>query len=751
MGWGMDALHIKRNKYNVGIYKDITIKVIISLLMAGLITFFIFGSLWNEKHELIHTILEAISICIGMSIFLILWNKQELKYSINSILGFGFFAVSIFDFMHIYYYIKTSFYGGLNANIAIGYWVIGRLVKSITILVFSFIPYCKSINKYFMMISTIISISFVSYIIEQGLAPFPVLYNENGYTKIKLLFECVVIIISIISLFKLRSNIEKEIDVSFKYLYISILISIVAEVCFITLNNITSFGVICGHVLKVFSYYFLYKSVFKGLIKSPYDRLRENNEKLSDILDSIPIAICTYNKNNEISFVNERFEQLFKCSRESLLGLGNKEVSEAFDMEVRYEDDLCYIVNSKEEDLKNIIRAYRDASGEEVNIVLNTHKINDGILVLLSDVEHEQEIENLNLQAQTILNSINVPTMIIDSEDCIVACNNYFLNLIDLDSVDINKISIQDLYEMLRISCPNDIDKASSENLDKEVEDWIIETINGEKRRIKATISEITNIQHNTLGKIFVFENISKRKEEELKLINQEKLALIGQMGATIVHETRNFLSTIKGNSQLIGLYAKDERVKQYAKKINTSTDEVNRIISDFLCLSKPKDAVMEEMAVCDLLRSMECTIETSSLMKGIEIQFVYNIDDRYILCDESQIRQVVLNISKNAMEAMIEVSKPKLIVESGIIKGNDNVYIRISDNGIGMKKETLEKIGIPFFTTKHSGTGLGLSVCYNIIKNHGGYIKVDSKESEGTSFTIVFPEINDDNIDDCV
>lgn len=115
------------------------------------------------------------------------------------------------------------------------------------------------------------------------------------------------------------------------------------------------------------------------------------------------------------------------------------------------------------------------------------------------------------------------------------------------------------------------------------------------------------------------------------------------------------------------------------------STDEVNRIISDFLSLSKPKQAVMEEVTVCDLLKSMEVTLETSSLIKGIDIEFLYNIDERYILCDEAQIRQVVLNICKNAIEAMDEVPNPKLIIEAGIIEETNNVYIKIVDNGKGM------------------------------------------------------------------
>lgn len=233
-------------------------------------------------------------------------------------------------------------------------------------------------------------------------------------------------------------------------------------------------------------------------------------------------------------------------------------------------------------------------------------------------------------------------------------------------------------------------------------------------------------------------------KAQQQKNIHQEKLALLGQMGATIVHETRNFLTTIKGCSQLIETVSSEKKVIEYARKINANTDEVNRIISDFLSLSKPKNPIMEEIAVRDLLASIEATVKASSLIKDIEVDFINSIDDRYISCDETQLKKVVLNLCKNAVEAMSNLPSPKLTIEVGI-EGHSNVYIKISDNGRGMSKETLTKIGTPFFTTKQSGTGLGLSVCYDIVEQHGGRIQVSSEVGHGTEFIIYLPGVEEE------
>lgn len=740
----MNTLQINK-KESLIIYQDIISKVILSLIIGFFLSFIIWTLAWSENKEFIHKILEVISVCIGFSIFLILWNRQELQDNINPILGYGFLIVSIFDFIHMYSYGEFTFYVGASGEYSVKYWLFSRIVQAVSLLIFSFYPYYKSINKYLSMLLVMSISGIFFFIIQLDLGSLGYLYNVSDVMVIKVAVEFIVISMLLISLIELGSNIQEKKNIKFKYLYISIVIIIPSEIFFAFFNHLDSFYSLYGHILKVTSFYFLYKSVFKGLVKSPYDKLKESNGNLYKILDSIPMAILAYDSMGKVSFVNEGFEKLFKCSKNGLLGLGNKEINEIYSPEFIYENDLSYSFNSKLDNFKNVIRTYRDTKGNKVDVIMSSHKINDGMLVILNDARDEQEIENLNLQAQIILNSINVPTMILDTEDKIIACNSWFVNLINLENVDISKISIQDLYAILRISCSKGVTKSYNENLDKEVEQWIIETLDGDKKIVNATISKITNIQNDVIGKMFVFEDISKRKEEELKLINQEKLALIGQMGATIVHETRNFLSTIKGNSQLVEMYVKDEKVKQYAKKINTSTDEVNRIISDFLNLSKPKEAIIEEIAVRDLLDSIESTIKTSSLIKGIEIEFVYNIDDRYIACDESQIKQVLLNICKNAAEAMIEVSNPKLIVEVGLIEEDNKIYIKISDNGIGMKKEILEKIGTPFFTTKHNGTGLGLSACFNIIKDHRGSITIDSAEGEGTVFTIILPEIEDD------
>lgn len=744
-------LHLKYNKTNLGGYKDITIKFISVLLGALLVSILIWIVLWDKNKDLIHSIFGITSVCIGVATFLIIWNKRGDENNVNHILGLGFLVVSIFDFMHTYYYNGLIVNDILKSQLSIGFSLLARLIEVTILMIFSIAPYIKNINRNIMIIGTIIITSSFFCIIYVYPNWASHLYDAYGITIIKVVLEYSVIIIAVLVLLKLNSNLQREHLIKFKYLYMCILLMIPSEACLTFYKDLGSFWVVFGHVLKTFSYFYLYKAVFQSLINYAYDKLSENNQRLADILNAIPISIHTYNSDNEIDFVNRKFEELFKCPKEDVLGLNDRKALKVLQrVGNKSEDTLTTRVKNDEDDTNNIIRSYLNSDGKEIKVLINAHKVNGGILVLASDVKQEQEIKNLNLQAQTILNSVTEPTMLIDDEWKIVACNNVYASLIEVEYEDIIGVSIYKLYDILKLSNKERGNVFKNGEFKNEVIEWSIETTKGKKKQLQITISVITNIYNENIGVMFVARDISKMKEEQLKLINQEKLALLGQMGATIVHETRNFLTTIKGNSQLIELYVENEKIKKYARKINSDTNEVNRIISDFLSLSKPRETELEEVAFNDLVSSMKNTIETSSLMKQVELILDLDYDERYIYCDETQIRQVILNICKNAIEAMESILSPVLHISTGLDEYRKEVFIKISDNGEGMDNQTIKKIGTPFFTTKKTGTGLGLNACYEIIKEHKGRIDIQSELGKGTAFKIIIPYIDDDLEDIC-
>jgi signal transduction histidine kinase len=170
---------------------------------------------------------------------------------------------------------------------------------------------------------------------------------------------------------------------------------------------------------------------------------------------------------------------------------------------------------------------------------------------------------------------------------------------------------------------------------------------------------------------------------------------------------------------------------------------ELNRIeyiISEFLVLAKPQNVVYKERDVRPLLEHIIALAETHAIMHNVQIAAVYEKELPLVKCEENQLKQVFLNLLKNAVEAMSGGGEVRVEVRW---EQQKNLLIRFVDQGCGIAEERIPKLGEPFYTTKEKGTGLGLMVSYKIIENHGGTINVISRERKGTTFEIRLPACN--------
>ncbi|WP_420901910.1 ATP-binding protein [Paenibacillus dendritiformis] len=242
---------------------------------------------------------------------------------------------------------------------------------------------------------------------------------------------------------------------------------------------------------------------------------------------------------------------------------------------------------------------------------------------------------------------------------------------------------------------------------------------------------------------LFSIKDVSDFKRIEQTAYQNDKLAILGKIAAAIAHEIRNPLTSIRGFIQLLRPHLMHLGKEEYARIILAEIDRANDIIFEFLNSSKPSAPMTSEVPISSLLREVVLLTESEALMKGCEIELEEDPhgDTHYVSIDVKQIKQVILNIIRNAIEAIghvQEVRQGRIRITSE--KEGRYVAIRIRDNGIGMEQKTLEHLFDPFFTTKAEGTGLGLSVSYRIIKNHGGIIDVDSKAEEWTEFVIKLP-----------
>ncbi|MBT2637774.1 ATP-binding protein [Bacillus sp. ISL-39] len=216
-------------------------------------------------------------------------------------------------------------------------------------------------------------------------------------------------------------------------------------------------------------------------------------------------------------------------------------------------------------------------------------------------------------------------------------------------------------------------------------------------------------------------------------LRQKEKLAVIGQMATAIAHEIKNPLSSLKGFTQL--QQEKDKGDEQYYPIMLNEIDRINAIVNDLLILGKPNTGVKTPKRLVDIIQYVISVIDPHAQRKDIHIE--YDVDDSAVLlCDENQMKQVFINLIKNAMEAMPDGGT--VTIESKTDGGRPIISVR--DEGCGIPPEKLAKLGEPFYTTKQNGNGLGLMVTKKIVEEHEGTLNIQSEMEKGTVVTISIP-----------
>jgi PAS domain S-box-containing protein len=245
--------------------------------------------------------------------------------------------------------------------------------------------------------------------------------------------------------------------------------------------------------------------------------------------------------------------------------------------------------------------------------------------------------------------------------------------------------------------------------------------------------------EHRVTGSLIYVEDITEKRGREARLRRAENLASLTTLAAGVAHEIKNPLGSISIHIQLMqkALAAgRKDSLDKYIAVVNEEIDRLNHIVVDFLFAVRPMDMDLHEGdlnaligELVDFVRfelsdaSITCDLELEEGLPGI------NLDERYL-------KQALLNLVKNAAAAMPAGGKITIRTE----RKDNEVFITVRDTGLGIPEENLSKIFEPYFTTKPTGSGLGLTLVFKIIREHRGEIAVTSTEGEGSCFTISLP-----------
>lgn len=394
----------------------------------------------------------------------------------------------------------------------------------------------------------------------------------------------------------------------------------------------------------------------------------------------------------------------------------------------------------------------------------------------------ERELRQQKIAMETIVNGIQDFILVISPDLEILEVNEPFLRKMGYTHADVIGRKCHEVFPQCDYACKNDptlcplTDVIKNKGPACQIRTHVAK--DGTKRYYEISvypiweksskISKFIHISHDItqlkreeaeitrrLEKM-VQERTRELKEIHAKLLHQDKMASLGKLAASVVHEINNPIAGILNLTLLVRRILEEDgpselnihKLQDYLKLMETETRRTSRIVSNLLAFSRQSKLELTEL---NLNRLIEKTLLINvNLLKLGRVEVIKKLDPRLpeIIGSEDQLQQVFMNFISNAVEAMETTGKGVLTIETRPAKTKKQIAVSFRDTGIGINKENRPRLFEPFYTTKKKGkgVGLGLSVVYGIIQEHGGTIDVQSPPGKGTTFTVMLPIEPQDN-----
>jgi PAS domain S-box-containing protein len=367
-------------------------------------------------------------------------------------------------------------------------------------------------------------------------------------------------------------------------------------------------------------------------------------------------------------------------------------------------------------------------------------------------VQKEEAIEQLRRElddvknfTESIIQSIGSGIIIAEMDDTITYVNRAGERILGYSKEELlgKPFSIFGLREK-QSAIPSFLN--NPDDLDTRKEGWMRRKDDAEFP-VGFSINNHLSIRGEKIGKIVVFRDLTNVYKIQEEILRMDRLVSLGKLASGIAHELRNPLAGIKTTAQALGEeMSGDDSRREYLYRITKEIDRLNDLLKTFFSFAKPQELNLVHCHIRDIINEIIPFLIKEIADKGIHFIETYDPHLPKIKVDKTQMHQVFLNLFLNAIQAMPNGGELKIEASPIISKSSEGlkqnfIKVVILDKGRGIPPHIVHKIFDPFFTTKPKGIGLGLSITYQIIKKHGGTIKVESQWEKGTSFIITLPE----------
>jgi two-component system sporulation sensor kinase A len=460
--------------------------------------------------------------------------------------------------------------------------------------------------------------------------------------------------------------------------------------------------------------------------------LEESEQRFRSLFEHNPDSIYCIGLDGKFLDVNHQIETLLGYNKNEYLG------SFSFSVHQKYlEHTTKSFLNSTQGQTQNFESVFIHKNGHYVDVSITNFPLIvkgeiKGVFSVVKDITYEKKVNEELLETKERLESFVTNSSdcikIFDLEGTLLKTNPALKNIYgyELDEVIGQNFFLTKTEDF---SAVFDKIKAGEEVIGVEVEE-----LSKDQRtlHISKTYSPIRDGKGNIVGISSICRDVTMSKETEELLKRSDKLSVVGQLAAGVAHEIRNPLTSIKGFVQLF----QDKINPEYVELMLSELKRIEDIVTEFLSLAKPQPNHFVEANLLTIVQNTLSVIQTQAIMNQVDIHTHCDDFAPIIVCDQNKIKQLLLNVLKNAIEAMPSGGEINLIIR----KLKDQILLRIVDTGCGIPADRIQKLGEPFFSNKEKGTGLGLMMCFKIVEAHKGKMTFNSEDGSGTTVDISLP-----------
>lgn len=361
-----------------------------------------------------------------------------------------------------------------------------------------------------------------------------------------------------------------------------------------------------------------------------------------------------------------------------------------------------------------------------------------GFILFLEDVSPTHQLRLLQHQHSVVLNSLHHGVVVIDLDTVITYANDSIGKMFNTEPAQLVGRSLHHAF-------PDELERACrlaqlalSTGEKQSLETTILLQSAG-VRHIQITASPLKGMASASMGMLLVYQDRSAEVELQETMRRNDQLATVSQMAASIAHEVRNPMTSVQGFLQLMAREIEPTHAhSRYLQVMEDDLKRINEIITEYLSFSRMGNDTMEIVRLGTLLHNTYTLLLSEANLKGIQIELRLPDEDPVLIANPNRLKQVLINLARNSMEAMGEEGDHLLTLR--LLEADDFLILDVQDTGPGISPDQLARIFNPFYTTKNTGTGLGLFISKKIIEEHHGTLQVSTELGVGTTFRILLP-----------